>query len=162
MKACHHWMYYLLICGKEISSFKFISCRTKSTNRSRSVNFYTCSDLVRGSPDIKLAGQHALGELGDVEGEGHAEEEVEYEDTGQEDLHFVTVVSVEEDPVKGGHEAVDGEGEKVDEPEHHVLVLVHLVHEHNPGDDEASHGGQVDGAQGGMAPEGIVDTWMWI
>ena len=118
---------------------------------------------MRGSPDIKLAGQHALGELGNVEGEGHTEEEVEYEDTGQEDLHFVTIVSVEEDPVQGGHEAVDGEGEEVDEPEHHVLVLVHLVHEHNPGDDEASHGGQVDSAQGGMAPESIVDTWMmWM
>ena len=111
---------------------------------------------MRAAPDVKLAGEDTLGELGDVEEEGKATEQVEDEDAGQEDLDLVTVEAIEQDPVDGGDEAVDGEGAKVDQSHQNVLILVHDVPEDGSKQDEASNSGHVEGAPGWKAPEGVI------
>ena len=113
---------------------------------------------MRAAPDVKLAGEDALGKLGDVEEEGEAAEEIEDEDARQEDLDLVTVEAIEQDPVDGGDEAVDGEGAEVDQSHQNILILVHDIPEHGTEQDEAPDCGHVEGAPGRVTPEGVVNS----
>ena len=45
-------------------------------------------------------------------GKGKATEEIEDNDARQKDLDLIAVESIEADPVDGGDESIDGEGEK--------------------------------------------------
>ena len=60
--------------------------------------------------------------------------------------------------MNGGDEAVDYEGHEVDQSDHDVLVLVHLVLEENPTSNESHHCPHVDTAECGIAPESVVDS----
>merc|ERR1711953_1595621 len=99
--------------------------------------------LVRAEPDVKLARQHTLWELGNVEGECKANEEIEEDNAGQEDLDLIAVETIETDPVDGGNEAIDGEGTKVDQSQQNVLILIHHISEDCSTEDEASNCGHV-------------------
>jgi len=114
--------------------------------------------LVRAAVDIELPWPHALRELGDVEEKGQEEEEVEDDDPGEEDLDLVTVKTIHDSPVEGGDETIDDEGHKVDQSDHDVFILVHLVFEDDSAADKGNYSDHVDSTYGGMAPEGIVDS----
>ena len=60
--------------------------------------------------------------------------------------------------MEGGDETIDGEGDKIDESEDDILVLVHLVEEHGPGHDEGNHSSHVDSTGRGIAPESVIDS----
>ena len=114
---------------------------------------------LMGAPEyVKLTREEALGKLGDVESKRDADKTVEDEDPRQKDLDLLTVESMEKGPVQGGDETIDSERDKVHKSQDDVLVLVHLVEEHGSSHDEGNHGGHVDGASGGVAPERIVDA----
>ena len=115
--------------------------------------------LMRTAPDVKLARQDTLGELGNIEGKGKATEEIEDDDTGQEDLDFITVVAIETHPVNGGDETIDSEGTKVDQSQKDVLIFVHHISEDSSKEDEACHCCHVECAPLWIAPEGIIDPY---
>jgi len=115
--------------------------------------------LMGAAPDIKLARQHTLGELGNVEGKGKATEQIEDDDSWQEDLDFITVESIETDPVDGWDEPIDGEGTEVDQSQEDILILVHDIPEDSSKQDEACNCGHVECAPVGEAPESIIDSY---
>ena len=101
--------------------------------------------LVRTSKDVKLAGQNTLWELGNVECKGEATEQIKYKNSWQKDLDFITVETLEHNPVDGGDKSINSEGYKIDQSEDNVLLFVHLVHEQCSGGNEAKHCCHVEG-----------------
>ena len=115
--------------------------------------------LVGAPKYIKPSRKETLWNLGNVEYKSWATHEVHEDDPWQEDSDFIIFYSTSHDcPVDGWDTPPHYKGHKVHQPDAEVLLLVEVVPGEGPEQDEAPHGGHVESAPCGGAPEGIVNT----